>query len=1121
MRTRMAVRSLMLLFALVASVSAFASHFRYGLITATRLSETTTTVTYRLNVSMAWRLTQAPTSVSFSISGGNTGSVLVPISNVTDPSGQWTNSTGAATVTLNKNATATRITYTGCCKISTIVNNHDLNWDVNVVLRTNQPGSSPVSTLPAIINMPINAAAATYTVPASDPDAGSTLTYGAPVFSGNLLNESNPVGFSVNPTTGLITFDTRGKALNQQYNAMVTVIDNHGNQIMLDFLINMVGASTPPAFDYTATPANGAVFNVIAGQNISFPIRATDADANSTVGFSVSGLPSYITTSNFSPALPATGNPARTTFSWTPAAAQIGSTVVLNFIATDNVGVQSTSSVTIRVVAEPAPVFNGTTPAQNSIRQVETGTTVQDEITAQSSLGSNVSIAFATVPAGASLSPAVPTVGANPGTTTMTWTPTPANWGVHNISFQATISNLPTIFATRNYQLIANTTPAFASTPATTVNAGQPFVYNIVVNDPDIAYGDQVDVLAQGLPSWLTLVDNHNGTATLSGTPSMNDGGTYTIALEAEDTYHHGNASEVTQEFDLVVIACTPTATAQDVTVYLDANGNATVDAAQVNNGSSDNCGIQSISVSPASFTCADRGTQSVTLTVTNIYGISSTATATVTVADNSNPTITAPAAVSVNTNDGCTATAVDLGTAVTADNCSVASVSNDAPAAFPTGTTTVTWTVVDASGNSATATQQVTVTDVINPVISNVSADISVSADAGNCGAIVNWSAPVATDNCSALLSQTAGAVSGSAFPVGTTTISYDAVDPSGNHSTASFNITVTDNEAPALQTPAAQFFCFDGNTYSIPALSASDNCAVASVSYSISGATTRSGAGSDASGAFAVGTSTITWTVTDIHGNSSNATTDVTVNAPVSANIPGVYAVSPGGLINTVYIGYGPASVNLSAHAAGGTPGYRYNWSNGAASQSISVAPATAGNHSYSVAVTDSKGCVTARATISVRVIDVRCGNKNDKVSVCQKTGSATNPWVQICVAPAAVATHLANGSTLGLCGSAIARGIGSSVSSEEVVAVNELLAFPNPSRGAFTVEVKAAKATKMVLVVVNAMGTEVARKELSAKEGRQLVSFDLGHLSSGVYMIKMLGEGAGQSTRVLIRH
>jgi Bacterial Ig domain/PA14 domain/Secretion system C-terminal sorting domain/HYR domain/Calx-beta domain len=81
-------------------------------------------------------------------------------------------------------------------------------------------------------------------------------------------------------------------------------------------------------------------------------------------------------------------------------------------------------------------------------------------------------------------------------------------------------------------------------------------------------------------------------------------------------------------------------------------------------------------------------------------------------------PSITAPSAINVSTNDGCAAAGVNLGTPVTSDNCGVASVTNNAPVNFPVGTTIITWTVTDSSGNTATATQNVVVTDTTKPVI-------------------------------------------------------------------------------------------------------------------------------------------------------------------------------------------------------------------------------------------------------------------------------------------------------------------------------------------------------------------------------------------------------------------
>jgi hypothetical protein len=82
----------------------------------------------------------------------------------------------------------------------------------------------------------------------------------------------------------------------------------------------------------------------------------------------------------------------------------------------------------------------------------------------------------------------------------------------------------------------------------------------------------------------------------------------------------------------------------QNITVNLNAAGTVSITAAQVNNGSSDACGIASMSVSPNSFTCANVGANTVTLTVTDVNGNTSTCTATVTVAD-----VTPPSAVCQN----------------------------------------------------------------------------------------------------------------------------------------------------------------------------------------------------------------------------------------------------------------------------------------------------------------------------------------------------------------------------------------------------------------------------------------------------------------------------------------
>jgi hypothetical protein len=86
--------------------------------------------------------------------------------------------------------------------------------------------------------------------------------------------------------------------------------------------------------------------------------------------------------------------------------------------------------------------------------------------------------------------------------------------------------------------------------------------------------------------------------------------------------------------------ATLPTAVARDITVELDATGNVQITPEQVDESSWCACGIASMSVSPSSFTCADIGPNTVTLTVAGSNGYTSTADATVTVVDNVAPEI-------------------------------------------------------------------------------------------------------------------------------------------------------------------------------------------------------------------------------------------------------------------------------------------------------------------------------------------------------------------------------------------------------------------------------------------------------------------------------------------------
>ena len=274
------------------------------------------------------------------------------------------------------------------------------------------------------------------------------------------------------------------------------------------------------------------------------------------------------------------------------------------------------------------------------------------------------------------------------------------------------------------------------------------------------------------------------------------------------------------------------------------------------------------ISYSHASGSLFPVGTTTVTVTATNSCG-TDTKTFTITVTDNQNPTITAPTAVSVNADNGsCAATGFALGSATTADNCGVASVTNNAPASFPVGSTTVTWTVTDVNGNTATATQVVTVTDNQDPTITAPTA-VSVNADNGSCAATgVALGTPATADNCG-VASVTNNAPS--SFPVGSTTVTWTVTDVNGNTATATQVVIVTDNQNPTITAPTAVSVNADNGSCAATGVSVgtpatADNCGVASVT-------------NNAPASFPVGSTTVTWTVTDVNGNTATATQVVTV--------------------------------------------------------------------------------------------------------------------------------------------------------------------------------------------------------------------------------------------------
>lgn len=106
--------------------------------------------------------------------------------------------------------------------------------------------------------------------------------------------------------------------------------------------------------------------------------------------------------------------------------------------------------------------------------------------------------------------------------------------------------------------------------------------------------------------------------------------GTYNIEFIATDECGNSEILDLTLE---VIDAQAPTAICHpSVTVQLDNNGEATLTPANINNGSTDNCGITNMTLSQSMFTVDDVGVVPVTLTVEDAAGNDNVCTSLVTV---------------------------------------------------------------------------------------------------------------------------------------------------------------------------------------------------------------------------------------------------------------------------------------------------------------------------------------------------------------------------------------------------------------------------------------------------------------------------------------------------------
>ena len=317
---------------------------------------------------------------------------------------------------------------------------------------------------------------------------------------------------------------------------------------------------------------------------------------------------------------------------------------------------------------------------------------------------------------------------------------------------------------------------------------------------------------------------------------TCSDLGAFSVDLTASDA----SGNDYNTEFTVTVIdSLEPSLTVQNVTLYLDANGDATLTEADAVVSKGDNCSTPVITFSQSAFDCSDAGTVNVDVTATDAKGNSTVESIVVTIEDNIDPVINllaGPFEFSLATDGTVSIDELDLTSSIT-DICTIASVTVS-PNSFDCtdiGSNYVTITATDDNGNVTTETVFVYIVDDIAPVLTVTPFTAYISNDLSN-GAVNYATIQVsdvasATDNCGTptiTLSQDTF----DCTEKGTNTITVTATDDEGNVSTETVVVTVVDNSAPELK--KYEYHRVLSNGFAILSVQdvlneiAADNCAV-----------------------------------------------------------------------------------------------------------------------------------------------------------------------------------------------------------------------------------------------------------------------------------------------------
>ena len=394
--------------------------------------------------------------------------------------------------------------------------------------------------------------------------------------------------------------------------------------------------------------------------------------------------------------------------------------------------------------------------------------------------------------------------------------------------------------------------------------------------DPNVKANDVILPLNASGTATLTLAHVDDNSSDNAGLDSLyidasgydcSDLGDHWVVLTGVDK--SGNSDTAWSKVT-VVDQIYPTMSISNATLYLDSSSSAVLSYADVDNGTYDNCDLDTVYLSQEYFSCTDLGTNPTLATAVDSSGNVSTQIVQVIVLDTLAPSFS----LSVDTIQLYTTTScqgVGSWTYAVGDNCSGVSVTSNynTGSTFGVGTTKVLSSATDQSGNSTSDSLFVVVTDTLAPFWVNYPFVTQTIPSLTTCGSNISWYPPTAIDYCG-LVTITSNYNSGDFFS-GPDTVVFTATDLSGNVITYSLPITISDVIAPVIGAISDTTVYVDSNScfasYTYPHVQVSDNCGI-DTTYFV-----------PATGQMSVGTNTVTLYAMDLYGNVSTESYQVTV--------------------------------------------------------------------------------------------------------------------------------------------------------------------------------------------------------------------------------------------------